>query len=48
MEIKLDVDATGRGDGKAQANPFAYANVPKVRVGAKGGHSRIAALKVYD
>jgi hypothetical protein len=48
MEIKLDVDATGRKRGSGQmASPSPFATVPpKVKVGAKSGQARIAALKV--
>lgn len=45
MEVKLEVDATGRPEGKGQI-PFPFAPVPKVRVGHKSGHARIASLKV--
>jgi hypothetical protein len=50
MEIKLDVDATGRKRGSDMgSSPFTaqqFATVPKVKVGAKSGQARIAALKV--
>ena len=48
MEIKLDVDATGRRTGEGSPMyPFAqFAAVPKVKVNSKSGPSRIAALKV--
>ena len=50
MEIKLDVDATGRKRGSEKgSSPFSYpqfATVPKVKVAAKSGQARIAALKV--
>jgi hypothetical protein len=50
MEIKLDVDATGRKRGSEKGSaPFSnpqIATVPKVKIGAKSGQARIAALKV--
>jgi len=46
MEVKLEVDATGRKEGKAVSHPFPFAAVPKVKVGEKSGQARISALKV--
>lgn len=50
MEVNLNVDATGRGEGRSVAMyPFSYAPVPpKIRVGNKSGHARLAALKVQS
>ena len=50
MEINLEVDATGRNMGSSRdpsvPENFVPKNIAKLKVGAKGGHARIAALKV--
>lgn len=48
MEIKLDVDATGRRavEGSPMYPFTQFAAVPKVKVNSKSGPARIAALKV--
>lgn len=49
MEVKLDVDATGRAsEGRSAAiYPFSYAPVPsKIRIGPRNVQARLRALKV--